>query len=256
MQPVRHIDGQIAFYKAELKITDAQSAQWNAFADALRGSAARLHQTMAHGADGEGRCRRARADAAADHDAHRPARCQGRRLLAAAAPLYAVLTDEQKKVADELMAERVTADAYRGDHEVRADHRAAASRRTRYRAAKSVRDTSARHCGTKRGRSASARFQHQDEIEIAQRSRAASRVRHQGGVRRDIIRLTGQPGVAGPQADRLLRRIREQQRPERAALDDQQRGQVIIGTQNVRDQPAARPRIPIRGASSRGTLVR
>jgi hypothetical protein len=30
-------------------------------------------------------------------------------VLAAAAPLYAVLADEQKRVADELMAERITA---------------------------------------------------------------------------------------------------------------------------------------------------
>ena len=107
MQPVQHIDGQIAFYKAELKITDAQSAQWNAFADALRGSATRLHQTMAHGTD-------------AKDDVTAPERMQrrimmltaqldaGQAILAAAAPLYAVLTDEQKKVADELMTERMT----------------------------------------------------------------------------------------------------------------------------------------------------
>ena len=73
MQPVRHIDGQIAFYKAELKITDAQSPQWNAFADALRGSATRLHQINGTRHRREGGCHRARADAAADHDAHGPA---------------------------------------------------------------------------------------------------------------------------------------------------------------------------------------
>src|SRR5262245_57582372 len=31
-----HIEGRIAFLKAELHITDAQTAQWNAVADALR----------------------------------------------------------------------------------------------------------------------------------------------------------------------------------------------------------------------------
>ena len=38
MQP-RHVEGRIAYLKAELKITDAQAQQWNAFADALRQSA-------------------------------------------------------------------------------------------------------------------------------------------------------------------------------------------------------------------------
>ena len=107
MQPVQHIDGQIAFYKAELKITDAQSPQWNTFADALRGSATRLHQTMAHGTDAKDvvtapeRMQRRIMMLTAQLDA-------GQAILAAAAPLYAVLTDEQKKVADELMSERMT----------------------------------------------------------------------------------------------------------------------------------------------------
>jgi hypothetical protein len=34
-----HIDGRIAFLKAELKITEAQMSPWNAFADALRANA-------------------------------------------------------------------------------------------------------------------------------------------------------------------------------------------------------------------------
>ena len=36
-----HIEGRIAFLKAELKITDAQLPQWNTFADALRSDAKR-----------------------------------------------------------------------------------------------------------------------------------------------------------------------------------------------------------------------
>ena len=46
-QPFQHIEGQIAFFKAELKVTDAQAPQWNAFADALRASAVRLREAMA-----------------------------------------------------------------------------------------------------------------------------------------------------------------------------------------------------------------
>jgi LTXXQ motif family protein len=34
--PFEHVEGRIAFLKAELKITDAQAPQWNAFAETLR----------------------------------------------------------------------------------------------------------------------------------------------------------------------------------------------------------------------------
>ena len=37
--PFEHVEGRIAFLKAELKITDAQAPQWNAFADTLRSNA-------------------------------------------------------------------------------------------------------------------------------------------------------------------------------------------------------------------------
>ena len=44
-----HVEGRLAFLKAELKITDAQATQWNAFAEAIRTNAksmAELHQSM------------------------------------------------------------------------------------------------------------------------------------------------------------------------------------------------------------------
>ena len=37
-------EGRIAFLKTELKITDAQISQWNAFADALRANARRMSE--------------------------------------------------------------------------------------------------------------------------------------------------------------------------------------------------------------------
>jgi hypothetical protein len=37
-----HVDGRLAFLKAELKITEAQTSQWNAFSDALRENARRM----------------------------------------------------------------------------------------------------------------------------------------------------------------------------------------------------------------------
>ena len=37
--PFEHVEGRIAYLKAELKVTDAQSAPWNAFADTMRADA-------------------------------------------------------------------------------------------------------------------------------------------------------------------------------------------------------------------------
>ena len=41
-----HIEGRIAFLKAELKITDAQQPLWNAVADAMRASAQDMAAVM------------------------------------------------------------------------------------------------------------------------------------------------------------------------------------------------------------------
>ena len=44
MSMAGHVEGRIAFLKTELKITDAQTPQWNAFADALRANAQRIRE--------------------------------------------------------------------------------------------------------------------------------------------------------------------------------------------------------------------
>jgi hypothetical protein len=103
---VRHIEGQIAFYKAELHITDAQTAQWNAFADALRAGAKRLQAAYTGMLPGDG------PSAVPDQLAKR------RQLLTAeldslqaiepaARALYDVLSPGQRKDADELMADHL-----------------------------------------------------------------------------------------------------------------------------------------------------
>ena len=103
-RPLQHIEGQIAYYKAELKITDAQASQWNAFADALRGSAKRLQEAVAKSMQpnealtAPEQMERRMAMLSAQLDAMQP-------VLAAAKPLYAALSVDQKKIADELMAE-------------------------------------------------------------------------------------------------------------------------------------------------------
>lgn len=95
----RHVEGRIAFLKAELAITDAQLPLWNAVAGAMRDQA----RSMAT-KSGDGTATLPERVAALDHVM--AARLEAvHKLKAAVGPLYAVLSDEQKKVADELTAD-------------------------------------------------------------------------------------------------------------------------------------------------------
>ena len=98
----RHVEGRIAFLKAELAITDAQLPQWNAFAAVLRDTAktmAALHAAMAASAAGPAP---ERIDAMVGHMA---ARLDAMKAMSAALrPLYGVLSAGQRKSADELLA--------------------------------------------------------------------------------------------------------------------------------------------------------
>ena len=100
-----HVEGRLAFAKAEMKITDAQTPQWNAFAEVIRSSSASQRTAMqgmmqASGGTAPEQIERRIALATAHLEAMKT-------VLTAAKPLYAVLTDEQKKVADELMSEHM-----------------------------------------------------------------------------------------------------------------------------------------------------
>jgi hypothetical protein len=97
-----HVEGRIAFIKAELKITDAQLPQWNAFAQAMRDNSAAMHDMMtpAMGMGAEGTL----PDKIAAREKRLGARLEAvRKLKAAADPLYAVLSADQKKAADDVM---------------------------------------------------------------------------------------------------------------------------------------------------------
>jgi LTXXQ motif family protein len=102
MQP-RHIEGRIAFLKTELKITDAQSQQWTAFAAALRESAKAMLRTRDQMMDGA-------ASGTAPDLVQREvkflsARLESAKMIAATeTALYSALSDEQKKTADELLS--------------------------------------------------------------------------------------------------------------------------------------------------------
>lgn len=95
-----HTEGKLAFIKAELKITDAQMPQWNAFAEAVRANAtamAEVHRSMASrkGAGGTLPERLAAEDKVLS--AHLAA---FKKVQESLIKLYDVLGPEQKKAAD------------------------------------------------------------------------------------------------------------------------------------------------------------
>ena len=103
MGTIDRVEGRIAFLRAELKITDAQTNGWNAFADALRANAQKLaairpamlaaperQQTIMERLDGQ------------EH--WLTARLEGLRAIKAAfTPLFGTFSDDQKKTATELL---------------------------------------------------------------------------------------------------------------------------------------------------------
>ena len=98
-----HIEGRLAFVKAELKITDAQAAEWNAFAEATRSNANSMSEIRAtmmsrSAAPSTLPDRLALEDKAMT--AHLTAL---KKTEEAVAKLYAVLTADQKKIADSIV---------------------------------------------------------------------------------------------------------------------------------------------------------
>jgi LTXXQ motif family protein len=102
--PSRHIEGRIAYLKAELKITDAQAPQFDRVAQAMRDNARAMEQAMSQHRANRDQPQSAvdRLEARAQFAALRAQSDQ--RLAEAFKPLYASLSDEQKKTADEMLA--------------------------------------------------------------------------------------------------------------------------------------------------------
>jgi hypothetical protein len=109
--PSERVEARLAYLKTALKITDAQQAQWEAFAEVQR----------RHARAADGRVKAIREGRAQRPQGERPnamqrlerrqqmLAAQSQRLsevIAAARPLYAALTTEQKRIADELLAPR------------------------------------------------------------------------------------------------------------------------------------------------------
>lgn len=102
--PTRHIEGRIAFLKAELKITDAQAPQFEKVAQAMRDNAKERAQAFAQFRGDRDQTKTAleRLEMRARFEQMRSQ--QAERFLAAFRPLYQTLSDDQKKAADELLA--------------------------------------------------------------------------------------------------------------------------------------------------------
>jgi hypothetical protein len=103
MATIDRVEGRIAFLRTELKITDAQSAAWNAFADALRANAKSLGEVRA--AIVSGAAQQGLVERFAMQEKWLAARLEGARAIKSPLVyLMAALSDDQKKVADELLA--------------------------------------------------------------------------------------------------------------------------------------------------------
>lgn len=100
---LERVEGRLAFMKAELKITDAQATAWNGFADAVRAAVKQHNERMKAILAGDDRSKSLpdRVDA---QEQLMSARLEQIKLIKASLKsLYAVLSDDQKKEADDMV---------------------------------------------------------------------------------------------------------------------------------------------------------
>ena len=102
------IEGRLAFLKTELKITDAQTQQWNALAAVMRQQDQTMRDQMRQMREQREQRRDKPLNAVERFERReRMSTAQlerSKQFLAAFKPLYDQLSDEQKKTADELFA--------------------------------------------------------------------------------------------------------------------------------------------------------
>jgi hypothetical protein len=108
MATIDRVEGRIAFLRTELKITDAQSTAWNAFAEALRVNARMLGElrgSMMSRPNASPQQAPTLADLLEAQERWLLARLEGTRAIKGAfTSLYGALSDDQKKTARELLA--------------------------------------------------------------------------------------------------------------------------------------------------------
>lgn len=121
--PSQRVEARLAYAKTALKITDTQQSQWESFANVLRKHARDMDQRFQQrraqweaarsaqaGAGAEARAQRAKTTAierlerTQQRMAERSARLN--EVIAAAKPLYAALSPEQKQIADGMLSQQ------------------------------------------------------------------------------------------------------------------------------------------------------
>ena len=104
MGTIDRVEGRIAFLRTELKITDTQSAAWNAFADTLRNNAESLGEVRASMMSQAGTAPQTLVDRLTLQEKWLAARLEGTRAMKSALiNLVGTLSDDQKKTADQLL---------------------------------------------------------------------------------------------------------------------------------------------------------
>jgi len=106
--PAERVEAQLAYLKTALKITAEQETQWNAFADVRRKQARdageRMEKFRAQRTEGQKRTPPTAIERLERRQAMMAAASTRlNETLAAAKPLYAALSPEQQKVADEVL---------------------------------------------------------------------------------------------------------------------------------------------------------
>jgi hypothetical protein len=99
-----HVEGRIAFLKAELKITPEQEALWNDYANAVRDNAKAMGSRCTALMGDSGASQKSLPDRLDAQEQFVAARLDALRATnKALKPLYQALSDEQKKLADQLI---------------------------------------------------------------------------------------------------------------------------------------------------------
>jgi hypothetical protein len=105
MDATDHIEGRIAYLRAELKITSEQDGAWNTFAQALRANATELAKLRSDATSANGKTARTSLDRLEFEERVLATRSRGLHGIAIAySPLYRTLSESQKKLADDLIA--------------------------------------------------------------------------------------------------------------------------------------------------------
>ncbi|MGK7865459.1 Spy/CpxP family protein refolding chaperone [Falsiroseomonas sp. E2-1-a4] len=107
MRAFDRIEGQLAYFRTELRVTDAQMPQWNAFADAVRTQSQTLRQAYMQAMQSAGQPTPAPAQLERRATLLRAQLDATQAIAPATSALYGTLSDEQKRLADELMAEHL-----------------------------------------------------------------------------------------------------------------------------------------------------